>query len=320
MPQSNLFLMSGDDLFSMKEEVARWHSAFTEKYGNSDLEELDGEIVTQEALSNAISALPFFSEHRLILLKNFLSTRKADDCNELIPLLDHLPDSSFLLIIESHPDKRTSAFKAVGTRATQRLFIPPKGPQLATWVLRRAEKLGAQISLPVANILIAWVGEDPFVLSNEIQKLSLYAQGQPITQQMVEELSANQVEQSIFTFTDQLAARNRTGALQTLHALQEQGEEASYLFAMLVRQIRLLLEMKALSDEGKSPALIAKIMAVHPFVVSNTLRHTKQFTYTELRKLLSEFLTLDRRLKTGFIQLRPREEDHFLLMMEKSML
>lgn len=112
----------------MMEEVARWREAFLEKYGDSDLEELPGESIPLETLANALRARPFFADHRLVIVKDFLSTRKADDSNAILPWLNQIPEETFVLFVESHPDKRTSAFKALSTQATQRLFLTPKVP------------------------------------------------------------------------------------------------------------------------------------------------------------------------------------------------
>ena len=320
MGKPNFYLMSGEDRFSLQEEVKRWKNAFLEKFGDTDLEELDGESTDAETINGAIRAIPFLAEKRLVILKNFLSSKKADDANALLPTLEQLPDTTFLLMIEAEPDKRTSIFKAITQIATQRLFMKPQGAQLNTWVVRRAETLGSRLDLQTAAYLVSWVGNDLHALYNEIQKLSLFCQGQPITIPMIDLLVTDNVQNSIFTLTDQLSKKDFAGALATIDSLQKQGEEASFIFAMITRQFRLLLEMKALAEEGQAPTQIARTMAVHPFVVQNTLRFSKNFTHTQLRTALASLLTLDERLKTGRIPLKPRDEDHFLLALEKILL
>lgn len=89
---------------------------------------------------------------------------------------------------------------------------------------------------------------------------------------------------------------------------------------MIARQCRLMLEMKSLAEERMPENMIASKMKVHPFVVKNTLRHCRNFTSTQLRRMLSELLEVDRRLKQGRIHLRPREEDAYLLAIERILL
>jgi len=328
MGKPNFYLMSGEDTFALLEEVKRWKSAFVEKFGDSDLEELDGDTASIEEINSAVRASPFLSEKRLVLLKNFLSTQKAEQANRLLPTLQQLPDSTVLILVEtSEPDKRSSIFKAVIGMATQRLFVKPKGAQLSTWIIRRAEANGSTMDLHTAGALASWVGDDLFALSNEVQKLALYATASQhdgatprITTAMIDLLVTDNLQQSIFTLTDQLSQKNFAGALRTISELEHQGESAGYIFSMITRQFRLLLEMKALAEAGESPAQIARSMAVHPFVVQNTVRFTKNFTSAQLRAALAALLTLDTRLKTGLIPLKPRDEDHFLLVLEKALM
>lgn len=321
MSSQNLFLMAGEDSFSLLQEVKRWKGAFVDKHGDSDLEEIDGETTPIEQIIGSISTLPFLSDMRLVILKNFLSGKKADEANELLPALEKLPDSTILVMAElKEPDKRTSIFKKLSTLATNRLFLKPKGIQLATWIQRRTEGNGGKIQSDVATYLASVIGDDLFALDQEVQKLCLYARGQTITREMVDELVTGNVQKSIFTLTDQLAQKNYSGALQTIEALQEQGEDPAFIFSMIVRQFRLILEMKALSEQNLPPAMMARKMGMHPFVISSTIRFTKNFTYDYLRRTLAAFLELDTRLKTGLIPLKPREEDQYLLAIERILL
>lgn len=321
MTEQNLFLMVGEDSFSLLQEVKRWKEAFVEKYGETDLEEIDGESTSIEQIIGSISTLPFLSEKRLVILRNFLSTQKAETANQLLPAIEKLPGTTVLVMIElKDPDKRTSIFKKLSTLATNRLFLKPKGAQLGTWIQRRGESHKTSIHPETAAYLASVIGDDLFALDQEVQKLCLYAQSQSITREMIDELVTGNVQKSIFTLTDQLAQKNYSGALSTLEELQQQGEDPAFIFSMIVRQFRLILEMKALSEQNLPPAMMARKMGVHPFVVSSTLRFTKNFTYDYLKTTLAKFLDLDERLKTGRIPLKPREEDQYLLAIERILL
>ncbi|MFA4814963.1 MAG: DNA polymerase III subunit delta [Candidatus Gracilibacteria bacterium] len=321
MNSQNLFLMVGEDSFSLLQEVKRWKEAFVEKYGESDLEELDGESASIEQIIGSISTLPFLSEKRLVILRNFLGSQKAEIANELLPAIEKLPETTVLVMVElKDPDKRTSIFKKVSTLATNRLFLKPKGMQLATWVQRRAEQYQGNLRSETATYLVSVLGDDLFALDQEVQKLCLYARDKSITREMIDELVTGNVQKSIFTLTDQLAQKNFAGALGTIEQLQEQGEDSGRIFSMIVRQFRLILEMKALGEQNVPASMMARKMGVHPFVVSSSLRFTKNFTYDTLRHTLEKFLELDRRLKTGLIPLKPREEDQYLLAIERILL
>lgn len=321
MKKANLVFMHGDDNFSMQAELQRWKSAFIQKHGDSNLEEFDGAKVDLSLLRGSLSALPFLGEKRLVILKNFIRDNKADVAKKALPLLDALADTTVFVMTElGSPDKRGALYKKLVQEATVRIFNPPQGAQLSTWIIRRAQTHGGKIDNRSANYLAGLVGQDLFRLENEVQKLSLYAGERAINPELIDEMVSGQIEQSIFTLTDQLAHKNISGALRTMRMLQEQGHEAPFLFAMITRQFRLMLEMKVLGESGMGQPAIAREMKVHPFVVKKTMGHCRNFTTGQLKKGLRELLEIDRRLKTGNIHLRPREEEQYLLAIERVLL
>src|SRR3989338_5741423 len=234
MNKSNVYFMTGDDFFSLREEVERWKEAFLEKFGDSDLEELDGESVELAVLRNALSSLPFLSEKRIVVLKNFLSSQKAEQANLILPLLEKIPESTVLVLVEfGSPDGRTSAYKTIS-----------KGAQLSTWIQRRSEAHGGLMNSECAAYLASVLGDNLFALDQETQKLSLFAEAKPLTIEMIDEVCTRSIQKSIFALTDQLSAKNYSGALAALRHLQNQGEEAGFLFSMIVRQYRLMEKRK----------------------------------------------------------------------------
>jgi len=321
MPKPNILLFYGQDPFSLAQEWQRWKRVFVQKHGDSNFEELEGKNLTVEQIIYAAQALPFLGEKRLIALKNFLQDASSDTQKDLIPILEYIPESTVLVFIENgQPDGRSSLFKALQKEATLKRYEPPEGYQLTDWILKRAQTHGAQISSGNAEFLSQRTGKDLWRLDNELQKLSLYAKGEAINKSMIEALVSGSLEQSIFAFTDFLSQRDHASALKTLKALEEQGEEAPYIFAMMARQIRLLLEVKALTEEHQTEPQMARQMGAHPFVIKNTLRQSRHFTKEALTILLQELLTIDRRLKTGLIPLKAGEEAQYWLALERVLL
>lgn len=311
-------MMFGEDSLSLHEELSRWEKAFASKHGDMNMESLSGDSVTPNEVKAAISASPFLGEKRLVVLKDFQTHQKADSKKDLKEVIEKLPDSTILVLSESKmPDKRSSLYKFLVQNATLKPFSKPDGASLTKWILTRAQKHGANLDFSTAGTLAAVVGDDLWKIDNEIQKLSLYSEGQPITKAMIDELVVGNIDQNIFEMTDRLAKKDLAGTLSLFRKLHDQGHESPYLFAMVVRQFRLMLEMKALQDKGVHPKSIASHMKVHPFVVTNTLKYCRNFSMTQLQTALEQLLDLDRRLKTGRLHFRTREEDQYLLAIER---
>lgn len=313
-------MMFGDDALSLREELGRWQAAFTQKHGDLNMEVLDG-LASPADIKSAIIASPFLGEKRLVVVNNFQAQQKAESKKDLKDVLASLPDSTILVLVEtSAPDKRSVLYKFLIQEATLKPFNKPEGAALTKWILDRTHKHGGSLDFSVAGALAARVGDDLWQLENEIQKLTLYAAGAPITKAMIEALVSANLDQNIFEMTDRLARKDIAGTLKLFRELHEQGHESPYLFAMVVRQFRLMLEMKALHEEGLHPKAIALKMKAHPFVITNTLKYCHHFSQTQLRSALNSLLDIDRRLKTGLLHFRAREEDQYLLTMERLLL
>ncbi|MBI4127120.1 DNA polymerase III subunit delta [Candidatus Peregrinibacteria bacterium] len=308
MKRENLIFMYGEDSFSLLNELKRWKDAFVEKHGDFNLQEISGEEIEVDALRSTVTSLPMLGEKRLIILKDALSKAELKDA------IADIPDFTVLVIAETAPpDKRTSFFKYLSTNATLRLFLQPKGAQLKAWILRRAALHGGLIDDSAAAYLAEVAGENLWALDNELQKLALFARGGQINIETIDELVSGNVQESIFKMTDELAQKNTPAVLKLLRQLEEQGEEPGYIFAMIARQFRIMLEIKSLLDNRYTPQMIATRMKVHPFVANTAARQCRNFTHAELKKTLAALFEIDRKLKTGKLS-------DYLLAIEKTLL
>ena len=321
MTKPNLFFMFGQDTFAQNVELTRWRSAFKQKHGEHNLEVLEGGKLKASEIRDLFMAAPFLAEKRLIIIKDFLSSHKSDVQSELIPYLDEIPESSILVLSENAlPDKRLKLTKTLMKVATVKNFEAKTGMALLSWLSKYAKERGFSLPRPLANALVERVGEDAWQLAKEIEKLALLASNREINLEVLNEVTKESLESSIFTMTEALSQKNHKKALRLIKELIENGNEAPYLFAMILRELRLLLEIKALQETGKSPSNIASSMKVHPFVVKKTLAQCRNFTFKELKSKINTLRDIDKRLKTGGIPLAPKKEDHYLLALEMALL
>ncbi|KKR25965.1 MAG: polymerase III subunit delta, DNA polymerase III subunit delta protein [Candidatus Peregrinibacteria bacterium GW2011_GWE2_39_6] len=155
-------------------------------------------------------------------------------------------------------------------------------------------------------------------LDNEIKKLVAYAENTPITAEMIDQISSGgNITTSIFELTDALGQKNAPKCLKILHHLVDNGEELPMIFGMLIRQLRLLLQIEELHRLKQSPAQIALKLKQHPYVISTVLPQCQNFNQKELQALYKKLLSIDRSLKTGEIKYQASEINEYLLQIEK---
>jgi DNA polymerase-3 subunit delta len=283
---------------------------------------LDGQTVTMGQIQEACGALPFLSERRLVIVSGYLKRlwTGGDDgkvpadkvaLQALADYLPGLPETARLVFLESDtlPGKHpilVLAEKLKGKGGHVHSFGVPSGDEdLAEWIDKRVTHKGASIGRGAALALGVSVGHDTRLLDSEIDKLITYVGGaQPaITTDHVDLLVPYAGEAKIWTMVDAIGRRDARTALQHLHKLLDDDptnrERWLGLMAMIVRQFRILVQVKEMVEQGHSTAAIAKQVGIKDFVADKARRQAMNFSMAQLEAIYSRLLTTDLAIKTG---------------------
>jgi len=109
------------------------------------------------------------------------------------------------------------------------------------------------------------------------------------------------VDDSIFNLVDAIVAKQPKNVFKMIQEQYRKGEDATFIFAMILRQFRIILELRDLFDrEDNLPSdIIAKRLSLHPFVVKKSLPLIKRYSLDELKKIYHQLLEIDIKTKTG---------------------
>jgi DNA polymerase-3 subunit delta len=209
---------------------------------------------------------PFLGNRRLLIIEGLLGRFQRGERGRreagpdirpwsgLPTLLQNLPDTTFVVFNEGTVGTANPLLRLLRNLVTIHDFPRLRGPELARWVLNRVRDLGGSIDDGAAQALIATAGEDLWVLQSELEKLTLYAESQPITTKMVNLLTSGAREATVFELVNMMVAHRRADALRVLNQLLEQGEAPAYLLFMIARQFRQLLRAVDLLGTGAEEA------------------------------------------------------------------
>lgn len=319
MSAPNIILFFGEDTYRMQQKVMQWKHAFAEKHGDFNLDEFD-ETVEIKNLIEAACSLPFLGEKRLVIAKNFLNSAKKDHLETLEKGLDKIPESGILLLWESTkaPDKRTKLFKTLKKVARIEVFDPLEGMALNQWVKEQFEKHQKTASNETIQHLLSFTGHNLWTLSNEIEKLCQYSESQTISKETIHTVvSAGSMEISIFKLTDALGNKQTKQALDLLSKIATNGDPIPMVFAMLARQIRMLLQIKALKSKGETAQSIASIIKQHPYAVRSMYAQVDNFSIEQLKQMHGKLVKIDTGLKTGQFKYLESAPEEYLLQIER---
>ncbi|MFO7536703.1 MAG: DNA polymerase III subunit delta [Chloroflexota bacterium] len=301
------YIFHGDDSHTQKETVSGLINKMDDP-AMLDLNttRLDGKATFTE-LRQSCDAMPFLAKVRLVLVTDLLSNKPDKEfVDQLVEYLPHLPPTTRLIFLEPGKLRDNHRVLKLANELKSgyvKLFARPEGANLERWIRERVEEKNGRIHPRAAHLLAANIGNNLQTLDNEIEKLVLYkgnnGAAHEITSADVDRLCPYLAEANIFDLVDAIGNRNSKQAALLLQQKFNEGTDPFYLFAMFVRQFRLLIQVKELADDGKRPPDIAKSLKMHPFVVGKIHQQGRGFSLSQLEQIYRHLLDIDVGVKTG---------------------
>lgn len=298
------YLFHGDDFLSQKETLEE----LIGRLGDRSLLELnttrfEGTMPFSQ-LRQACDAVPFLAKRRVVIVEGFFAAKPDKRLvDELLAYLPNMPESARLFFLEPNAlaaNHRLVKLAESASNGYVRSFNRPEGSALNRWVQERVERKGGRISPRAVHMLVSEVGNDLGVLDNELEKLVLYrGEGEQIEADDVLLLCPYVAEASIFDLVDAIGSRNARQAALLLQKKMREGVDPFYLFAMFIRQFRMLIQVKEAAEDGARPAEVARQLKMHSFVAGKLQQQSHGFSLAQLEQIYAHLLEIDVGVKTG---------------------
>lgn len=271
-----------------------------------DMENASLDEVVAEA-----ETLPFFGEQRLVFVENpyFLTGEKINNGIEQNTdlLVDYLkaPLESTVLVFFAPYEKLDERKKVTKQLKKTAITIDVKQlneKEVRQYLMNTLNNSEIEMDRYAIDLFLRLTDLDLSKLMRELQKLMLFAQDQKkITTQEVEQLVPKTLEHNLFDMTQYVLTGNTEQALRLYEDLVLQGEETIKINAILLAQLRLLLQTKFLIKIGYQQANIAETLKVHPYRVKLAMQEVRRFDEGLLIRLFDRLVELDYQIKTGQI-------------------
>ena len=282
--------------------------------GDTNLKILDPTQVSFDEITRQISAMPFLSEKRLVVIKNLLSAASKKIQDAMVDYLDKIPSTTIVIFYEeSELEKTLLLFKKLNKSKRVQKFDLPIGFGLNQWIKNEVAKGGGEISTEAVETLAVTLGKnlgqkDPktrrmkqvynlWHIKNEIDKLLSYCP--KITKENIQLLVTPIFAAKIFDLTDAIGSKNLKRASRLLSTILISGENELRVLAMITAQFRNLLICKDLEQRGEN---VRQKSGLHPFVAQKLAIQMKNFTLEQLKKIYKTIMNLDFSIKTGRIE------------------
>lgn len=284
-----LHIIHGENALHRRETLAAVvsKSGLPQDFEDINTETLEGDVSAGD-VRRACLTVPFLGEVRVVIARDVLQKFKGDEAREVADFLPMIPSTTWLIFDEGRvlPKKHPVLSVAGELGAEVTLCALPNVRDLPQWIRERTERHGGSIEPRAAALLAQNIGTNLLLLDQEVQKLLIYVgEGVSITvddvHMMVPYVQSADV---IFQMVDALGQRDAHLAATHLHRLLDAGEHPLGIYGMIVRQFRLLIQVRWMSDRRQTQPQIVSRLKLHPYVVSKIYTQAARFSAVQLRE------------------------------------
>jgi len=257
-----------------------------------------------ERIFSAADSLPFFTEKRLVRIQDsklFVSGRKADS-EAMTAYLPQVPDSTVLVFMESEVDRRGRLFKKTVEFGGVMECETPSPQTLTTWLSRLFKEHGKAIDPTAANLLLRYSAHNMASLVQETNKLVAYAgENSNITPQDIQAICSPALQTRVFDLIGAMGSARAPQALNMYHNMLLMKEQPLMILAMIIRQFRIILTVKAAEEKRMPKAQMTKALGLRSFIIDEALNQGRRFSLQRVINALEDCQETDIKIKTGLI-------------------
>ena len=308
------FVVYGDSFLVRKRIAALEAEHGADAVLDANRHRMQGNQTSPQELLAVCQALPFLDALRLVVVDGLLATAEsrsggsrgrqrnsaADGWQPLAEAIPNMPDTTLLLLPDGPLAANNPLLRSLGAVCTVEEQTAPRGEQLLRWIKECAEDKGAAISPAAMRSMADLVGGDLWTMEQELEKLSLYANGREIGEGDVRLMVSQVREASIFEAVDAMIEGRAQAALRLLAQLRDDGREPLYIIAMVERQLRLLaLGRDSLERRVPQNELKRTLGTSSDFVVRKTMEQARRYSRQEIAWRYDRLLEADLSIKQG---------------------
>lgn len=256
------------------------------------LERIDGQEAEIDHIWEALTSLPFLASRKMVVLRSPSTNKQFAE--EAEQILNDLPETTEVIIVEPKLDKRLSYYKYLKKNTEFNEYAELDIGGLSSWLVSEAKIRDGDISLTNARYLVERVGPNQQLLASELEKLLIYSPS--ITRQAIDDLTEAIPQSTIFELLEAAFTGNHKRALELYKEQRTLKVEPIQIIAMLSWQLNILAIIK--TSGNRTSQQIAKDVKINPYVLNKSQGIANSLSLAELKRLINDLLQIDVKSKT----------------------
>ena len=251
------------------------------------------------------TGFPMFSEYKLIIVNDsglFSDSSNSATRDELVSLLEELPETTILIFRESKVTKTLKTYKTVLSTGTVIACTKETEDSIKKFLAGYARKSKRGITKDAADLMYIGIGNDISRLRAEMDKLILYKnEGEIIDEEDVRAVCKLSISVKIWELTDAVMSGKKEKALIYLQALIDERTPATIIFSTITKMYLDQYNVKTLVEQGMTTDAAAAKLGLRPFIAKNYYRALKAVPASVIAKKADYSIELTEDVRNGKI-------------------
>ena len=293
-----VYLLFGEEEYLKNQYKNRLHRAILSEDDTMNFSSFEGKGVDVRQIIDQAETLPFFADHRMILIEQSGFFKNASP--ELAEYIPQIPAETILVFVEKDVDNRGKLYKAVQKKGRAVELGRQDEKTLQAWVLGMLKKEKRTITRDALTLFLEKSGNDMENIANELEKLLTYTHGKDAVEYAdVEEICTVTTESRVFDMIRAVAEKKQKQALDLYYDLLSLKEPPMRILFLIARQFNQMMQVKDLRERGYGASEIASKAGIAPFIVKKSLAQSAQFEMDELYRAVKDCVEAEEAVKTG---------------------
>ncbi len=264
-PLAPVYLIAGPELLRVIEAADAVRArARADGIGEREVFDADSRDFDWGQLASSFNAPSLFSARRLVELR-LPSGKPGKEGAEVISDFCARPADDVVLLItagewsKAHQGKWAEAVSRIGVLSVAWAIKPH---ELGDWIERRLRAKGLRAEPAAVQRLSERVEGNLLAAAQEIDKLALLADGQPLDAARMESLVADAARYDVFRLSEAAFSGQPQAVLRMLAGLRAEGEAVAALMPILIRELLLTAGLARVQAAGGNLAAEMKAKGI----------------------------------------------------------
>lgn len=292
------YLLYGEERYLVRQYRDKLEKAFFPEPDTMNMSVFTEENAEEEKIRELADTLPFFAEHRLIVIEGSGWCKKGH--GELADYLPEAPETTHFLFVEDAVEKNSKLYKAICRIGSAVEFVAQTDETLSRWVLSRLKREGKGITRQAYQLFIEKTGSDMENIDRELEKLICYTMGREVIEPAdVEAITTEQVQNKVFEMVEAITAHKQKRALDLYYDLLSLHEQPMRIMYLISTQFQNMLAVKAMMNKGLGQKDMAQTLGKPEWLMRKLQAQCRGYSVEQLKQAVKDGTQYEEDVKTG---------------------